>query len=57
MFEDAIENGHTVIVIGSDDKEKHFDRITLEHQCAAMLIAGFPPKGFIEIKVEDLHDR
>ena len=57
--EDAIENNRTIIVIGSNDKEKYFDCTILEHQCAAMLIACCPPplKSFIEMKVEDLHNR
>ena len=57
MLEDAIKNDRTIIVIGLDDKEKYFDCITLEHQCPAMLIAGCPPEGFIEMKAEDLHNR
>ena len=40
-----------------EDVEKFFDRIHLEIQLAAMIIAGFPNEGYIEFKAEDLYHR
>ena len=54
ILEDAIENTNTILIIGSDDKEKYFDRITLEYQCGAMLVAGCPAEGYVEMTAEDL---
>ena len=53
MLEDAIENDRVIVAIGTNDKGKYFDRITLKYQCAAMLIAGCLQQGFFKMKAED----
>ena len=55
ILEDAIENTTTPLLTGSDNKEKYFDRITIEHQCGTMLIVGCPNEGYIEMTAKDLN--
>ena len=45
------------MAIGSNDKEKCFDRITLKYQCATILIASCPQQDSVEMKAEDIHNR
>ena len=40
-----------------DDKEKYFDRLTMEYQCGAMVVAGCSKEGYVEMTAEDLHQR
>ena len=56
MTEDALESSNISAKV-NEDEQKFFDRISLDIHLAAMITQGFPAKGYIECKVEDMLNR
>lgn len=56
MTEDGLES-KTLSGKINEDELKFYDRISLEVQGAAMLVQGFPGKGYIEFKIEAMINR
>lgn len=48
MIEDNHQHQHNIIAHLDDDKEKFYNCITLEYQCACLLRLGCPSSGFVK---------
>jgi len=53
---DAVESSQPIAFV-FEDEEKFYDRVIAELQACGLLRLGLPARGYVEFKIEEMHER